>query len=164
MLENLKDFVIIKLARELVAQGHRGAGRLIESMRGVITTIPNGMEITIFAADYSKFVDEGVSANRIPFRGRTGRGGVSQYIQALIAFFRLKGSPDPKAAAFATANTHRKEGMPTRASFKFSRTGKRTGFIEETLDKHGQSIDDQLEEAGFSVLNSQIDKALVNLR
>lgn len=163
MLENLKDFIIIKLARELVSQGHRGAGRLIESMRGVITTIPNGMEITIFAADYSKFVDSGVSANRIPFRGRTGRGGVSKYIQALIAYFRLKGSPDPKAAAFATANTHRKEGMPTKASFRFSRTGERTGFIEETLEKHGGSIDDQLEEAGFILINTRITKALKQL-
>jgi len=163
MFENLKTFVIIKLARELVAQGHRGSGRLIESLRGVVAKIPNGVEISIFAADYSKFVDQGVGSGRIPFSGRTGRGGVSQYIQALIAYFRLKGSPDPKAAAFATANTHRKEGMPTRASFRFSRTGERTDFIQETLDKHGDSIDEQIAEAGFSELNSRITKSLANL-
>lgn len=158
-LVNIKDFIIIKLAKELIAQGHRGSSKLIESLTGSINKIQDGMEIVISGNDYFKFVDQGVKASRIPYRRGRGRGGKSKYIQALIAYFRKKGAADPKAAAFATANKHKKEGMPTRASFKFSKTGKRTEFINEMLKKHEDNIFDQMAEVGFSTLSSRIDKA-----
>ena len=117
------------------------------------------MEIVISGNDYFKFVDQGVKPSRIPYRSGRGRGGKSKYIQALIAFWRKKGAADPKAAAFATAAKHKKEGMPTRNSFKFSRTGKRTEFINEMLKKHEDNIFDQMGDVGFSTLSSRIDKA-----
>lgn len=156
--KNISDFVIIKLARELIAQGHRGSSKLIESLEGTVKKIPDGFEIVISGNNYAKFVDQGVKASRIPYRRGRGRGGKSKYIQALIAYFTKKGAADPKAAAFATANKHKKEGMPTRASFKFSKTGKRTEFIDEMLKKHEENIFDQMAEAGFSTISSQIDK------
>ena len=161
-LVNIKDFIIIKLAKELIAQGHRGSSKLIESLTGSINKIQGGMEIVISGNHYAQFLDRGVKANRIKDRaGRRGKGTgkKSEYIKGLIAFWEKKGAADPKAAAFATAAKHKKEGMPTRNSFKFSRTGKRTEFINEMLKKHEDDIFDQMAEVGFSTLSSRIDKA-----
>ena len=162
-LDNIKNFVIIKLARELIAQGHRGSSKLIDSLAGTVGKIQGGFEIVITANHYYKFVDQGVRPSRVPYSGRRGRGGKSQYIQALIAYFKKKGAADPKAAAFATAAKHKKEGMPTRASFRFSKTGKRTEFIDEMLKKHEDNIFDQMAEQGFSDISSKIDKAFDKL-
>ena len=41
---------------------------------------------------------------------------------------------EAKSIAFAIASRHKKEGMPSNASARFSSTGKRTGFIEAALD------------------------------
>lgn len=157
--KTISDFVVIKLARELLNQGHQNTGALISSLKGVVSQIRDGIEISVVTnKTYWRQINYGVKANRIPYRGRTGRGGKSAYIQALIAYFKQKGASDPKAAAFATATKQRKEGMPTRASFRFSSTGKRTDFIGEMLKKHDRNISDQVFDEGFKVLGTKIDK------
>lgn len=161
--QTISDFVVIKLAREFLNQGHKHTGALISSLNGRVSTLVDGVELGIFTnKTYWRQVNFGVKANRIPFSGRTGRGGKSKYIQALIAYFKQKGVADPKSAAFATANKQRKEGMPTRKSFRFSSTGKRTDFIQEMLNKHGRNIEDQVFDEGFRVLGTKIDAAFAN--
>ena len=97
--------------------------------------------------NYGVFVEFGVKANRIPFSGRSGKGGKSQYIQGLISFFEKRGLSGREAvgAAFATAHVHAREGMPSRASARFSKTGERTGFIKTVLDSEVKSISDRIE-------------------
>ncbi|GAG89485.1 unnamed protein product, partial [marine sediment metagenome] len=86
---------------------------------------------------YGVIVDQGVKAERIPYSGRSG-GGKSKYIEGLKQYAILRMGVDESEAlgiAFAIANTHIKQGMPTTASNKYSGTGKRTDFIEEALRK-----------------------------
>ena len=164
--QSISDFVVIKLARELLNQGHQNTGKLISSLQGKVTTLSNGIEISVVTDRlYWRQVNNGVKANRIPFGGRTGRGGKSAYIQALIAYFKQKGlgEKEAKSAAFATATKHKKEGMPTKKSFRFSSTGKRTDFIQEMLTRHGQNIEDQMFEQGFNNISTQIDVAFAKL-
>ena len=54
---------------------------------------------------------------------------------------------ESKSIAFAIASKHKKEGMPTKASAKYSSTGKRTGFIETALDKNSQKFIELIENA-----------------
>ncbi len=67
----------------------------------------------------------------------------SRYIQGLIEFFINKGlsENEAKGAAFATAKTHAREGMPTSGSYRFSKNGRRLKFIDESTRASAQ-IDD----------------------
>jgi hypothetical protein len=63
------------------------------------------------------------------------------------------GASDKEALgiAFAIASKHKREGMPTRASARFSQTGKRTGFIEVALLSKEQEIE-QVIRNGMQIL------------
>ena len=142
------------LGQSIIAQGHKHTGSLI---RGLELRFPPA-EVQIWGAFYSKFLNRGVKKSRIPYRSGKRRGGTSKYIQALIAYFQAKGKGAmSKSLAFATANKHAKEGMPTSASSRFSSTGKRTGFIEEALKKSDQifrvAIDEKKREYELEIDN-----------
>ena len=122
---------IRKFQDQIDAQGHNLTGRLKGSFETITTSTDSGIKADIMVEGYGQFVDQGVKANRIPYSGRSGRGGKSKYIEGLKDFFikRGRGATEALRAAFATAAKHRREGMPTRASYRFSRNGKRTDFI-----------------------------------
>lgn len=126
---------IRKFQAGIDTQGHNLTGRLKGSFETVSKPSPNGIQADILVEGYGQFVDQGVKANRIPYSGRSGRGGKSKYIEGLKDFFirRGRGATEALRAAFATAAKHRREGMPTRASYRFSRNGKRTDFITDEI-------------------------------
>lgn len=124
------------------AQGHFNTGKFSDSLEFEISKEGDFVTGKMYAEDYAGVLEFGVKASRIPFSGSKGKGGVSLYIQGLIGYFESKGLSDreAKSAAFATAHVHAREGMPTRASYAFSSTGERTGFIAETIEKNLESI------------------------
>lgn len=139
------------LIKELRDQGHRLTGALENSIRYEVKREGNTITAVMVGNDYGLYVEFGVPASRIPYSGRSGRGGKSKYIQGLVRFFELKGLRGQEAlsAAFATAAVHRKEGMPSRGSFAFSSNNRRTGFVRNTLDKYLPLITDIIsDEAG----------------
>ena len=126
-----------RLRDEVEAQGHRLTGRLIQSIQFDIKKTDSAIIGSMYFADYGVFIELGVPANRIPYTpGGPRRGGKSKYIQALISYFQLRGLSTREAnrAAFATATKHSREGMPTRDSYRFSRTGQRTGFVQKVIE------------------------------
>lgn len=138
-LESLLVEIMLELQSglrlELAAQGHVLTGKLSQSITFDVSadgTVANGQ---MFMEDYGVFVDVGVQAQNIPFGGGRGRGGKSQYIQGLISFWEKRGlsGRDAIGAAFATAHVHKREGMPSRASYAFSNTGERTGFVRDAI-------------------------------
>ncbi len=125
-----------ELRAELEAQGHRLTGALEESVQ--YRVFSRGSTVVVgemSALSYGFAIELGVPASRIPYSGRSGRGGRSAYIQGLVRFFELRGLEPREAlsAAFATATVHKREGMPTASSFGFSKNGRRTGFLSRTL-------------------------------
>ena len=132
-----------QVKKELVAQGHKLTGNLIKSIEVRIEARPDKITGLILFAPYGQYLERGVPASSIPFSGsRRGTGGVSKYIQALIGYFEKRGlsSGEAKRAAFATAIVHSREGMPTRASRRFSKTGERTGFLNSRIEKDTQKV------------------------
>ena len=125
-----------RLIAELRAQGHRLTGALEDSISFDVQTDGNTITAVMTALDYGLVMEFGVSASRIPYGG--GSGGTSKYIQGLVRFFTLRGlgSREALSAAFATAKKHKREGMPTRGSFAFSSNGRRTGFVQNTLEQY----------------------------
>lgn len=146
--------------RELHDQGHRNTGALETSIQGEVTEANGVTTLTGTALAYAVILNKGVVPARIPFGG-VGKGvrafkgteGVkgarvvsrrtSQYIQGLIRFFKEKGLDDEEAkgAAFATARKHKKEGMPTAGSAKYSLTGQRLNFVGTVQRSVSKALD-----------------------
>lgn len=143
-----------RLVDELQRQGHHLTGALESSITYKVTEDAIGVTAVMFAVDYGLVVEFGVPASRIPFGGRSGRGGRSKYIQGLFRFFQLRGLNEREAlgAAFATAHVHKREGMPSRGSYAFSQNGRRTAFIRGSLEQYLPILKDTIgRESGFII-------------
>lgn len=136
----------LELRSKLEQQGHgkRQKSSLIQSIDFDIQASANIIVASMYMNDYYVFVEKGVKASRIPYSpGRRSGKKTSKYIQGLVRFWRFKRGLQPKAAlraAFATANKHKKEGMPTRSSFRYSHDGTRLGFVDSTLSSYADKV------------------------
>lgn len=139
----------LELTEKLEIQGHgkRATSKLIQSIESEVEALANVTVGRMYMNDYYVYIEHGIKAGKIPYRGRTGKGGTSRYIEGLIKHFQLKGKgrKESKRAAFATANVQKKEGMPTRNSYKYSQDGTRLGFLSSTLIKNENAVNDILE-------------------
>lgn len=124
------------LRAELEAQGHKLTGNLSKSIMYEISVNGNEAVGQMFYEDYGVYINLGVSAQKVPFGSGRGRGGTSEYIQGLISFWEKRGltGRDAVGAAFATAHVHKRDGIPSRGSYKFSSTGERTGFVRTAIN------------------------------
>lgn len=122
-----------ELKNQLQIQGHRNTGKLENSIEYSVQVFDSMVKSVFSMNDYGIILDPGVKPNRIPFKRGSG-AKTSKYIDGLIKYFRSKGHSEKKskAFAFATATIQKREGMPTKASSRFSSNGKRTGFIDDT--------------------------------
>lgn len=158
LMEQLGQVVARSAARELVAQGHRLTGSLIQSLEADVQTA-QGIVINVLGNAYGTVLDTGVSADKIPYSGRRATRGrsakKSKYITALIEYARRRMNADPREAkriAFAIAAKHTREGMPTRSSYRYSRTGKRTMWIDDSVDAAQAEIAELL----FAFINDSL--------
>ena len=156
MLDNLQkladdigDLAMTVVANEWKAQGHNLTGSAIKQMETMVNFQINTLIIEGLIPDYMAYNNSGVKAERIPYYPGSGRKE-SEYIKGLMRYAKQRfGASDKesKSIAFAIASKHKKEGMPTKASAKYSSTGKRTGFIETALDKNSQKFIELIENA-----------------
>ena len=142
---------------ELAAQGHRLTGALIDSVTYQVKQTATGALIEGLLLDYGIPVNTGVPAANIPYSGsRRGGGKASKYIAGLKLFAKLRFRVNEREAtriAFAIANKHKKQGMPTQASKRFSSAGKRTGAIQDGL----ANVDDKIQEVINEVMTAYIN-------
>lgn len=133
--QNIGDFVKKNIVNQIKLQGHNLTGKLTKSVSYKVFYTQQGISLIFEMEEYGAILNKGVKANKIPFGGNTGAKR-SKYIQGLKRFAQLRFFVDEKKAlqiAFAIAHAHKRDGMPTRKSFRFSKTGKRTNFIEDAL-------------------------------
>jgi|SRR5690625_882223 len=149
VVSELMSQIRANVIKELEDQGHVLSGSLINSIETKTGIYSNKIRGVLSMNMYGMAQETGIPASNIPFNEPSNRGGTSDYIEALIGFFVERDADDPVSAAFATASVHRKEGMPTKASSRFSSSGRRTGFVSHTVFEEGDSID--------SILNSIFD-------
>ena len=135
------------MRRQLELQGHRLTGKTSESIQFEVDAETGYVVGRMYANDIAGILEFGVKASRIPYGGGGG-GGKSLYIQGLISFWQQRGLSGREAigAAFATAAVHKREGMPSRGSYRFSRTGARTGFVRAAINDEMQEIASIIEE------------------
>jgi len=160
-LESVLKLIQDELRAELAAQGHRLTGALENSLQYKIEVKSTVAIGRIYSEDYGIFVELGVSPERIPFgKGKGGGKKTSYYIQGLIAFWEKRGLSGREAisAAFATAHVHAREGMPSRASYRFSSTGQRTGFVKAVTERNLDRIGDIIAEKYGATIELEIAK------
>jgi hypothetical protein len=154
-LNKVGRFFLDALRAELINQGHEVTGRLIRELRYKIEKSANEVTLNIYMDKYGIYVNNGVLGAKIPYNRGSG-AKKSMYIDALIGWIEQKGlesgDRDIKNFAFAIANKHKKEGMPTGSSSRFSRNGRRTGFIDSVIRENNQEVETLIEtEAGEAV-------------
>jgi hypothetical protein len=154
LADDISALAIEVIAMEWRAQGHELSGSAVKQMETVIREEIATIVIEGYVPDYMAINNSGVTAARIPYTPNSGRPP-SKYISGLIDYVKRrmgKSDKEAKGIAFAIASKHKKEGMPTKASARYSSTGKRTGFIEHALDKSSPKFIELIENAiTFSV-------------
>ena len=154
LADDISALAIEVIAMEWRAQGHELSGSAVKQMETLVKFEINTLVIEGLVPDYMAINNSGVTAAKIPYTPNSGRPP-SKYISGLIDYVKRrmgKSDKEAKSIAFAIASKHKKEGMPTKGSVRFSTTGKRTGFIEQALDKNSPKFIELIENAiTFSV-------------
>lgn len=149
VLGRAMSYLKLALRKELRDQGHVLTGDLERSIDYEIRQVGDIIQSEMSGNDYGDALNDGVKAGSIPYTRGSG-ATESEYIDGLIRNFKFRGKSEEEAkrAAFATANTQKKDGMPTRGSMKYSKNGRRTGFIDHVLindyEKVAELIDYEL--------------------
>jgi hypothetical protein len=160
-LKIVEDYVINELRKTIANQGHTLTGSLSASLEAHTVETLNGYFINFYYNDYGQPLDTGVKAERIPFNPGSG-AKTSKYIDALIQYVKrrmnISGDKEAKGIAFAIAYKHKQEGMSTTASARFSKTGERNNWVNNTLDR----IDDKLTILINNSLYAIIDDLMYN--
>jgi hypothetical protein len=167
LADEISVLAISVVANEWRAQGHELTGSAVKQMETMVRMEINTLIIEGFVPDYMAINNQGVPANRIPYYPGSGRKE-SEYIKGLMKYVQQrmgKSEKEAKGIAFAIASKHKKEGMPTKGSVRFSKTGKRTGFIEQALDKNSPKFIELIEvsvAATVEVLVESYYKSILN--
>jgi hypothetical protein len=155
-IQKINQRIIDDIKAELRAQGHHLTGKTEDSLFPVIK-LENGTVIMEgYGSSTLAVLNYGVESNRIPYNPGSG-AQTSKYIDALTAYARKRfgvSGKAAKAAAFAIAQKHKKEGMPTKGSYKYSSTGQRLSAVTEALDKNKAKYDAMISDGFDLILDS----------
>jgi len=134
--EKIGKLTVEALKIQYRLQGHRLTGKLEKSIEYKTQETLEGAKVLILMQDYGIVIDQGIKPSRIPYSGRGSGARRSKYIEGLKDFAKKRFGVSIKKAtsiAFAIASAHKREGLSTRNSRKFSKTGKRQGAISAAL-------------------------------
>jgi len=166
-LQAVGNFMADALRMEAKMQGHRLTGKLERSIEAVVRKKLGEWEIDLLHEKYGTYQNTGVPASSIPYSPGSGAKS-SKYITALIRWVQLRGiAPGfagAKRIAFAIATAHKREGMPTKRSYRFSNNGRRTGWIDHPASRQAQNIQRKTEKVYEGYLNAILDEQIEALQ
>jgi hypothetical protein len=131
-LEDTLNAFIAEMRKQYSIQGHILTGKLANSMRYEIEQDVTKLVGKIFMEEYGLDLNNGVRSKAIPF----GNNQASRdYRSGLMRFWMLRGLSfaGAKRAAYFTHKKHKEEGMPTKASSRFSKNGRRIGALDDAI-------------------------------
>jgi len=145
--------IIKALQEELIGQGHEATGNLIKSFEQRVVYLPKSVVMEILMDDYGIYVNEGreKKKKKVP-------------LDALIKWIEQRaianGDKEVKSMAFAIQQNIWAEGSPTAGSFKYSKNGRRKGFIEYVIDHKLDNVYDELEKELFEGYETAISSII----
>lgn len=163
-IEHLEHVLTEALMDEWDAQGHRMTGAVIREIEYQVEQKATELILSGFMPFYGNIIAAGTKASRIPYSGRTNKGGTSKYIQALQSYAqtRMNITDEKKSLsiAFAIAATQKKEGMPTSGSYKYSSNGKRKDWVESAFKTNEDKISEAISEMASNIIEVHFDVIL----
>lgn len=135
---------------EFKKQGHSLTGKTENSFEVNVQEFGGVTVARVFVSEVALYQNYGVKAEKIPFRLGSGAKS-SKFVEGLIQFWKLRKGLDDKealSAAIATARKHKKEGMHTNDSLKYSQTGERIN----SLNNRFKTIEQQIENGIDSIV------------
>lgn len=166
-MERYNEFAVelaMQFIDELKDQGHKATGRLIASVVARVSSALDEIDLALSHLDYGIIVNTGVSANRVPYSRGSG-AKTSKFIDALIAWVRLRGiagglDKKVKSVAFAIATAMKRDGVPTRGSYKFTNNGRRTMWIDYVYNTYNVKWQDRIEIISHDYIDDAFDAML----
>lgn len=160
-LLDLLEYLALAIGDELEAQGHNLTGNLINSLSPKLGE--DRLTGMVLWEQYGETVNSGINRNKVPYAPGSG-AKKSKYIDGLIRFVKLRGiasnTKKAKSIAFAIAQSHKSYGLPTVGSRRFSSTGRRTGAVEEALQKERKNTLDGAEQVALAFIEEKFFEGL----
>jgi len=160
-VERLQNVLNEALTSEWEAQGHSMTNAVVKEIEYQIKQTTDTLTLLGFMPFYGNIIASGTPESKIPYSGRTGRGGTSKYIQALQNYVKIRMSVNDEkkslSIAFAIAASQKKHGMPTPRSYSFSKSGKRRDWIEEAFKNGEDNIREAISDMAFNMLTVNLD-------
>jgi len=147
--------IVAEMRRVLKDQGHYLTGALDASFGYRIVKKASGeFEIEVYALSYAKALQTGVKPEDVNYT-----------LTQIIQYFRRRGLNVKEAisAGIATQKVHKRVGIPTKASARFSKTGRRTGFITEAYKNVRTRVNDELEDGLNKAFRVEVADDFLNL-
>ena len=147
-INELGQFIINELGKELIKQNHRATGKLIESLNYEVEHRGDLFSLIITALNYGEWVNKGrrAGAKKVP-------------IPVLVEWIREKGIATNNkkilGIAFAIREKIYQEGSPTNNRTR--KYGKGTGFVDDTLDRINAEILRRMPDFLFKEVEKSID-------
>lgn len=140
------------LIKELEVQGHRNTGSLSQSFTVDIRLVGKTVVGEVKGNFYLDYVNRRTHHQRIT-------GG---QITGLTKYFTDKGlsGKELQSAVWGTARKQVEEGSPTRASYRFSSNGLRTGAIERTFGTVESNLANELGRALSATISAEFTPSL----
>jgi hypothetical protein len=161
-IPEIETAIKVSLVKELTEQGHILTGKLRDSIELVSKETARGFVIDGLFLDYGLPINTGVPGSRIPYTPGSGRKN-SKYINGLIDFVKKRRlaskESEIKGIAFAIARTQKKQGQPTRGSFKFTKNGRRSNWVDQGL----KGVEETIEKLIIDIWTEEINIGITNL-
>ena len=156
VIQEAGDELEISAVKELVDQGHRATGKLVNSVETRVITNSLGFSLILLAEQYGIFVDSGrrPRAKKVP-------------VMALVEWVKTKAIARNDQEAFRVAYAIQQkiflEGIPTRNAFKYSRNGRRVGWIDFVAQELSNELVGKLEQAALEDFEVMIDDTPITI-
>lgn len=131
----IEKFLKEQLTKTLRVQGHYMTGKVAKEIKLVVEETTRGTSLLLYTLKYGKYLETGTPASKVKFSPGSGKGH-SEYIDALVGWVEKRQNLTGKEAlsrAFQIAYTHKREGIPSVRSKRWSKTGERTEWISNTF-------------------------------
>ena len=151
-LQNIGSKLVEATKAELLRQGHKSTGGLLNSVEFKMSEKNGDIEGMVLGFKYGIFVDQGV---------RKGVKLGRLYLEAIQQWAQREGivSSEKEAVGFSHAlrYVHQEEGIPTQAQ---RQKGKKLGWFTDTLEAQRKQIDTDMQTVAIQALETAIENTL----